>query len=249
MMIDMTNIAFHLLGALALAIYVVAYFLRKGHYPVVRAVVDVLFALMFGTLQAFAPMVIYLFYALYTVVPVYTLTQKLKNCRTVNFLLYQVLPAVCAITVGILATKTQNSSPFGVVITFVFPVIAILLNLAIGIFGMMGKSWSLAPLVRSIIWIVYFIVAGIWVSIAYEIFNLVIYLSVLKQRGELPTIQWKKREGSARCSRPRRERAYRPAREPKQTSAPVGNNTMSFDGDDKNVAANAYVPAISKGQW
>ena len=252
---------FHFFGVIALAIYIVTYFFGRRYYVIATAAVDLLFALMFGTLQAFAPMVIYLFNALFVIVPPYRIAAKLRLSPKLHVLIFQGIPAVVAISVGLLATQVQNTSPFGVVITFAFPVVAILLNLVMGFVSASGKSWSFAPLVRSLIWIVYFIVAGIWVSIVYEIFNLVMYISILKQRGELPTIQFKKRERPAKKPRPKRERAYRPIREPKRarhsrpahepkpTSVPAGNNTMSFGADNKNAALNPMVPMVIKGQW
>ena len=240
---------FHGFGTIALVIYVVAFFLRKGHHPIVRAVVDVLFALMFGTLNAYAPMVIYLFYALFAIVPVYRLAANMKLSPKANVLIFQGIPAVIAIAVGMLAVKTQNMPPFGVVITFAFPTIAILLNLVIGLAGASGKSWWFAPAVRSLIWIVYFIVAGIWVSIAYEIFNLVIYIRALKLTGNLPAMSFPKRERATRSSRPKRERPERPTRAPRSESAPLGNNSMSFEADDKNASQVTFAPSVFKGQW
>ena len=248
---------FHLLGMIALAIYVIAHFLHKGYYPIVRATVNLLFALMFGTLHAFAPMVIYLFNTLYSIIPLYALVAKMKMPPRARVLFIQGIPAVTAILVGTLAVKSQSMSPLGTVITFAFPILAILINLVIAFVSASGKTWTLAPIARSIVWIVYFIAAGIWVSIVYEIFNLVIYVTALYHRGELPTFHlpeirlprimlptFQKRE---RPSRP--QRAPKRERKPKRERTPLGNNFTSLADDSKNASQQTTTPAVFKGQW
>ena len=247
---------FHFVGTIALAIYVLAFFLKKSYHPIVRLIVNLLFAVMFARLTAFAPAVIYLFNAIFAVVPFYAIAQKTKNPNVFSYLVYQLIPSVIAIAVGILAVVSQNLTPFHIVISFTLPTIAILINLVIGSVTRFAMDWlpersflrsPWAPIVRSFIWIVYYLVAGVWVSIVYEIFNLVFFIKNAQRTNNFFT--FKRRERPEGSPSPRRERPVRAASEPKKESEPIGNNTMSFASDNKNASQDATVPSVFKGQW
>ncbi len=221
-------ITYFIFGLIAFALYVIFSFLRPAKSSIPRVIVNLLFGCMFMGMKAYAPAVIYFSYALYGIVPVYKFTAKLPP--RVSALIWQGIPAVIAIVAGYMGLKNTAMSPVNGVFSFVFPVVAILMNLAISLVIPNGRFWYLAPIARSVIWTVYFVVSGIWMSVIYEVFNMIVFLMAVRSIA--------KGKGASATS---------PESQTSETED-ESSNTIGGGNSEKNVAA-VYTPTVFKGQW
>ncbi len=218
---------FSALGIIAFIIYIILVLVLKKHNPFLRAMVSVFFGLMFMNYGAYAPMVIYLSSAIINLIPVKFFLHFDKYSPKLRLVFWNVIPSVLAIVAGYLGIK-YTSIQDGYLITFLLPTMAILCNLLISIFSYFGKGFSIAPVIRSAIWISYFALAGIYVSILYEVFNLVLYFSslLMAKKGTQKSATSQQEQGTNGANQSRQE----------QTSG------------DTNAFV-SFAPSISKGQW
>ncbi|MBR2612250.1 MAG: hypothetical protein IKC72_04185 [Clostridia bacterium] len=162
------------IGILALVLYFASSLFLKKHIGAFRAIASLLFGFVFMNYGAYAPMVIFFASALSSLVPVNIYLQFGQKHPTLRLLLWNVLPSVLAIVAAFVGRKPEDN-----ILLLILPVVAVSLNLLVAILNLRAKHFPASSFIRSAIWIVYFVLVGIYVSVIYEVVNLLFYSLVL----------------------------------------------------------------------
>lgn len=211
------------IGALALILYILSLFVFKKRQYLFRIAVSLLFAGMFLFYGAYAPMVIYLLSAISTIVSFgfHSIVSKIGYKRY-NFF-QGILPSALALVVGCVTAPNVGTGEGDYLVVFL--ICAILVNITQRVLLCFGKAFRWLPILRTVLWISYYAVAGIPVSILYELFNIIYYIVNLfryKQRGTTVA----------------------------PSATPSNNAALSMDGENGDINASApEEPMLFKGQW
>lgn len=214
------------IGIVALVLYFASSMFLKKHIGIFRAIASLLFGIVFMNYGAYAPMVIFFASALANCIPVNIYLQIGQKHPTLRLLLWNVLPSVLAIVATFIGRKPEDN-----ILLLILPVVAVSLNLLVAILFSRGKHFPASSFIRCAVWIVYFVLMGIYVSVIYEVVNLLFYsLALLYER---------KRKASTLVSAPLDDGG---------TNA-SGSATATSDSDSNNTFKIPSFLETFKGQW